>query len=57
VEGPGGGCFFTGDADRYVKKVSGCRASLSIGAPLRPMGTWNLDGGGGGGSYTGDFER
>jgi len=28
-------------------------ASLSVGAPLEPTGTWNLEGG----SYTGDFER
>jgi len=30
-------------------------ASLSIGVPMAPRGTWCL--GGGGGPYTGDFER
>jgi len=29
------------------------QASLSIGAPIKPRGTWCL----GGGSYTGDYER
>jgi hypothetical protein len=29
------------------------RASLFTGTPLRPRGTWNLEGG----SYTGDFEK
>jgi len=48
------GCgSFTGDPGRYVQISLRIRASLSIGAPTEPRGTWCL----GGGSYTEDFER
>jgi len=47
------GSSFTGDPGRYVKKGSGYGASLSVGAPLQPRGTWYV----GGVSYTWDFER